>query len=64
MNPIVKINKIYPDAHIPTYGSKCAACADVYAYIPRRYLLREPEKNVPSLYEKAAVIREGLYESL
>ena len=34
MNPIVKVNKIYPDAHIPTYGSAKAACADVYAYIP------------------------------
>lgn len=32
--PQVKINKIYDDAHLPTYGSKCAACADVYAYIP------------------------------
>lgn len=34
MNPIVKVNKIYPDAHIPTYGTEKAACADVYAYIP------------------------------
>ena len=31
--PRVKINKIYGDAHLPTYGSKCAACADLYAYI-------------------------------
>lgn len=31
--PKVKINKIYEDAHLPTYGSKCAACADLYAYI-------------------------------
>ena len=30
MNSIVKVNKIYPDAHIPTYGSAKAACADVY----------------------------------
>lgn len=34
MNPVVKVNKIYEDAHIPTYGSTKAACADVYAYIP------------------------------
>ena len=32
-HPPVKINKIHEDAHLPTYGSKCAACADLYAYI-------------------------------
>ena len=31
--PNIKINKIYDDAHLPTYGSKYAACADLYAYI-------------------------------
>ena len=31
--PSIKVNKIYEDAHLPTYGSKCAACADLYAYI-------------------------------
>lgn len=31
--PNIKINKIYDDAHLPIYGSKCAACADLYAYI-------------------------------
>ncbi len=35
MNPIVKVNKVYEDAHAPTYSSEKAACADVYAYIPR-----------------------------
>ena len=29
----VKIKKLYPDAKIPTYGSKEAACADLYAYL-------------------------------
>lgn len=32
-HPQVKINKLHNDAHLPTYGSKCAACADLYAYI-------------------------------
>lgn len=32
-HPKVKVNKIHEDAHLPTYGSKCAACADLYAYI-------------------------------
>ena len=32
-NPPIKVNKIYPDAHLPTYGSRYAACADLYAYI-------------------------------
>ena len=31
--PTVQINKIYEDAKLPFYGSKDAACADVYAYI-------------------------------
>lgn len=31
--PEIKVNKLYEDAHLPTYGSKCAACADLYAYI-------------------------------
>ena len=38
-HPQVKINKIYPDAHIPTYGTEKAACADVYAYIPSMVIL-------------------------
>lgn len=29
----IKVNKIYKNAHLPTYGSKYAACADLYAYI-------------------------------
>lgn len=29
----VKIKKLYPDAKIPTYGSREAACADLYAYL-------------------------------
>lgn len=29
----IKVNKIYENAHLPTYGSKYAACADLYAYI-------------------------------
>ena len=31
--PKIKINKMYPDSKLPTYGSKEAACADLYAYI-------------------------------
>ena len=31
--PNIKINKLHDDAHLPTYGSKNAACADLYAYI-------------------------------
>lgn len=31
--PNIKINKLHEDAHLPTYGSKNAACADLYAYI-------------------------------
>lgn len=32
-HPNIKINKLHEDAHLPTYGSKNAACADLYAYI-------------------------------
>ena len=31
--PQVKINKIYDDAHLPTYGSKCAACMLIFRQI-------------------------------
>ena len=31
--PNIKINKLHDDAHLPTYGSTNAACADLYAYI-------------------------------
>lgn len=31
--PNIKINKLHDDAHLPTYGYKNAACADLYAYI-------------------------------
>ena len=31
--PNIKINKLHDDAQLPTYGSKNAACADLYAYI-------------------------------
>lgn len=31
--PNIKINKLHDDVHLPTYGSKNAACADLYAYI-------------------------------
>lgn len=31
--PNIKINKLHDDAHLPTYGSANAACADLYAYI-------------------------------
>lgn len=50
MNPIVKVNKIYPDAHIPTYGSEKAACADVYAYIPREEADLFDEHGNPIIY--------------
>ena len=38
--PIVKIQRLQPDARIPTYGSDGAACVDFYAYCPavRTYL--------------------------
>lgn len=32
-HPNIKINKLHDDARLPTYGSKNAACADLYAYI-------------------------------
>ena len=32
-HPKIKVNKIHEDAHLPSYGSKYAACADLYAYI-------------------------------
>lgn len=32
MKKIVKIKKMHGDAKIPTYGSECAAGADLYAY--------------------------------
>ena len=32
-HPLIKVDKIYEDAHLPTYGSKYAACSDLYAYI-------------------------------
>lgn len=32
-HPNIEINKMHDDAHLPTYGSKNAACADLYAYI-------------------------------
>lgn len=50
MNPIVKVNKIYPDAHIPTYGSAKAACADVYAYIPADQADLFDEQGNPIVY--------------
>lgn len=50
MNPIVKVNKIYPDAHIPTYGSAKAACADVYAYIPADQADLYDEQGNPIIY--------------
>jgi dUTP pyrophosphatase len=31
--PNIKVNKLHDDAHLPTYGSANAACADLYAYI-------------------------------
>ena len=34
--PNIKINKLHDDAHLPTYGSANAACADLYAYIGLR----------------------------
>lgn len=39
--PIVKIQRLQPDARIPTYGSDGAACFDFYAYCPntRTFLL-------------------------
>lgn len=49
-HPQVKINKIYPDAHIPTYGSEKAACADVYAYIPREQADLFDEHGNPIIY--------------
>lgn len=48
--PQVKINKIYDDAHLPTYGSKCAACADVYAYIPANQADLFDEHGNPIIY--------------
>lgn len=30
----IKIKRLYDDAKIPTYGSREAACADLYAYLP------------------------------
>lgn len=50
MNPIVKVNKIYPDAHIPTYGTEKAACADVYAYIPADQADLYDEHGNPIIY--------------
>lgn len=49
-HPKVKVNKIYPDAHIPTYGSEKAACADVYAYIPREQADLFDEHGNPIIY--------------
>lgn len=39
--PIVKVQRLQPDARIPTYGSDGAACFDFYAYCPntRTFLL-------------------------
>lgn len=53
----IKIKKIYEDAKIPTYGSKEAACADLYAYLSddmegvkcyseRKYIDIEPHTTV------------------
>lgn len=38
--PIVKVQRLQPDARIPTYGSDGAACFDFFAYCPavRTYL--------------------------
>lgn len=49
-HPQVKVNKIYPDAHIPTYGTEKAACADVYAYIPADQADLYDEHGNPIIY--------------
>ena len=63
MNPIVKVNKIYPDAHIPTYGTEKAACADVYAYITADQADLYDEHGNPIIYirpHKPRMIGTGL----
>jgi dUTP pyrophosphatase len=63
MNPIVKVNKIYPDARIPTYGTEKAACADVYAYIPADQADLYDEQGNPIIFihpHKTRMIGTGL----
>ena len=69
----VKIKKLYPDAKIPTYGSKGAACADLYAYLDdntnrvqvakdgRRYIEIKPHCTEKISSGVAMELPEGYY---
>lgn len=52
--PIVKIQRLQPDAKIPTYGSDGAACFDFYAHCPnvRTFL----HANAPVMFNTGIAI--------
>lgn len=52
--PIVKIQRLQPDAKIPTYGTDGAACFDFYAYCPavRTFL----HANAPVMFSTGIAI--------
>lgn len=52
--PIAKIQRLQPDARIPTYGSDGAACFDFYAYSPNTRTFLFP--NNPAVFDTGIAI--------
>lgn len=44
--PIAKIQRLQPDAMVPTYGTDGAACFDIYAYSPNARTFMSPNTPV------------------
>ncbi len=57
--PIVKVQRLQPDARIPTYGSDGAACFDFYAYCPNTRTFLLPNNPVVFNTGVAIEIPEG-----
>lgn len=57
--PIVKVQRLQPDARIPTYGSDGAACFDFFAYCPNTRTFLLPNNPVVFNTGVAIEIPEG-----
>lgn len=59
--PKIKVKKVEPDAKVPIYGSKDAACADLYACIPDGKVIINPHETVLIHTGLAMAPEEGWY---